>query len=134
MAPEVLLRKLAYMEELLRDLNSYQDAPLSQIEEEHYKLERIFELLATVSSDLLFHLLAEQGQRPSSYRETFRMAVDAGLLPAELGDRLAQVAAMRNILVHFYERIDYTILHASIRPAIEDFGAFVTILLDRSKQ
>ena len=109
-------------------LEPYRDAPLSQTEAEHYKLERIFELLATASSDLLFHLLAEQGQRPGSYREAFHMAAENGLIPGELGVRMANVAAMRDILVHLYEEIDYTMLHASIGPAIEDFRVFIATL------
>jgi uncharacterized protein YutE (UPF0331/DUF86 family) len=127
-APEVVLRKLAYMEKLLRDLRPYEGASLAQVESEHYKIERLFELLATTASDLIFHLLAEQGQRPDSYRQAFQMAAAQGMLPSDLGERLAQLAAMRNILVHLYERIDYSILHSSIKPAINDFGDFIAVL------
>lgn len=35
---------------------------------------------------------------------------------------------MRNILVHMYEDIDYAILHASIEPALDEFGILVTHL------
>lgn len=134
MAPEVVLRKLSYMEKLLRDLMPFAGVSLAQVQDDHYTIERIFELLATVASDLIFHLLTEGDHHPDSYRSAFRMAAEQGLLPVELGDRLAQAAAMRNILVYLYEDIDYTILHSSIQPAIDDFGAFIAHLSDQAKR
>jgi uncharacterized protein YutE (UPF0331/DUF86 family) len=35
---------------------------------------------------------------------------------------------MRNILVHLYEDIDYTILRNSLDPAWKDFSQFVKLL------
>jgi uncharacterized protein YutE (UPF0331/DUF86 family) len=34
---------------------------------------------------------------------------------------------MRNVLVHLYEEIDYTILHATIPQALADFAQFVAV-------
>lgn len=48
-------------------------------------------------------------------------------LLADLADRLQEAAGMRNILVHLYEEIDYTILRDSIEPALRNFGQFVAI-------
>ena len=127
MAPDVLLRKLAYLRQLLQDLAPHQGATLQQVEAEHYKLERLFELLATAASDLLFHLLAQQGVAPDSYREAFKEAAARGVIPDDLAERLQKAAGMCNVLVHLYEDIDYTILRDSIEPALQDFGQFVTI-------
>jgi len=125
MAPEVLVRKLAYLRQLLVDMEFYQDATLAEVREQHYALERIFELLVMTASDILFHLLGERNIHPASYRESFALAADEGLLPPDLADRLSDAAGMRNIIVHMYETLDYALLHDSIRPALEDFSAFV---------
>jgi uncharacterized protein YutE (UPF0331/DUF86 family) len=126
-APDVLLRKLAYLRQLLRDLTPYRGATLEQVEAEHYKLERLFELLATAAGDLLFHLLAQRGVTPGSYREAFKAGADEGLIPAELAEKLQSAAGMRNVLAHLYETIDYAILRDSIEPALRDFGQLVAI-------
>ena len=60
-----------------------------------------------------------------SYRDVFRLAGQHELLPAGLATHLQDAAGMRNILVNVYEEIDYTILHASIRPALRNFGRFI---------
>jgi len=128
---EVLLRKLTYLRQLLVDLAPYRTASLSQATAEHYKLERLLELLVTTATDLLFHLLTEQGKSPDSYRSAFKMAADEGILSLDLSQRLQKAAGMRNILVHMYEDIDYAILRDSIEPAWKDFSQFVAQLETR---
>lgn len=128
MAREVLLRKLSYLRQLLADLAPYRGASMAQAIAEHYKLERLLELLVTAASDILFHLLAEQNIAPDSYRDAFKRAGEQGLLPVDLAERLQDAAGMRNILVHQYEAIDYVILHDSIQPALDDFTQFVVLL------
>ena len=125
MAPEVLLRKLAYLRQLLADLEVYRDATTTEVERDHYVIERILELLVVVASDLLMHLLAEQGVQTASYRDTFEAAGTAELITPELAESLAQAAGMRNIIAHMYESINYSILHASIPQALDDFAALV---------
>lgn len=125
MARDVLLRKLAYLRRLLQDLSAFADASQAEVEAQHYTVERIIELLVAAASDLLFHLLAERGLHPASYRETFRMAGQVGLLPPDLAARLQLAAGMRNIIVHMYEEIDYAIIHQSIHPLLHDMAQFI---------
>lgn len=128
MAPDVLTRKLLYMRQLLDDLAPYENATLAEVEAEHYKLERLLELLVGAATDILYHLLAERGHIPTSYWDAFRLAGEQGLLPVELAQRLQNAAGMRNILVHLYEKIDYAVIQASIAPALADFRQFVVVL------
>lgn len=130
MAPDVLLRKLSYLRQLLSDLAPYENATLEEVEAEHYKLERLLELLVMAASDILHHLLAERGKTAVSYKSAFQLAAKEGMIPAELSDRLQNAASMRNVLVHMYEDIDYEILHQSIPTALEDFAQFVAIFAD----
>jgi uncharacterized protein YutE (UPF0331/DUF86 family) len=132
--PEVLLRKLAYVRQLLADLAPYEGATLTEVRAEHYKLERLFELLVMTASDILFHELADQGLTPDSYRDAFRLAGAQGLLPADLASRLQEAAGMRNVIVHMYQDIDYTILRDSIGSALRDFGRFVAWFESRLDQ
>ncbi|ABQ92442.1 type VII toxin-antitoxin system HepT family RNase toxin [Roseiflexus sp. RS-1] len=127
MARDVLLRKLAYLRRLLRDLAPFAQMSRDEIEKQHYTVERILELLVGAAADLTFHILAERGLTPTSDRESFRLAAQEGLLPGDLAERLQQAAGMRNILVHLYETIDYAVLHASIAPALHDFALFVAV-------
>ena len=131
MAPDVLLRKLTYMRQLLTDLAPYSGASLAEITAEHYKVERLLELLVMTASDILFHKLEGMGISPESYRDAFKKAAEEGMLPDDLAARLQLAAGMRNILVHMYEDIDYKILRDSVDPALNDFGQFVRIFSEK---
>lgn len=100
MAPDVLLRKLTYLRKLLEDLSPYKNASFAQVEAEHYKLERLLELMVMAATDILNHLLAERGKTAVSYKSAFQLANQEGMIPAELSDRLQNAASMRNVLVH----------------------------------
>ncbi len=131
MSPEVLARKLEKLRIYLVDLHAFRGVPFEEVEEDHYALERIFQLLVEVSTDILAHELARSGTVPKSYRDTVRLAAEAGLLPPELGTRLERAAGLRNLLVHLYEEVDLEILAESVEPALEDFGEFLTIFQAR---
>jgi uncharacterized protein YutE (UPF0331/DUF86 family) len=96
-------------------------------------VERLLELVVQVSVDIVAHLLAETGAAPSSYRDSFVEAGRRGLVPADLAQRLAAAASLRNILVHMYEQIDYDIIADSIGRAVHDFGHLRDVLAARLK-
>ncbi len=125
MSRELLVRKLAHLRRLLEDLRAFERASQAEVEAHHYTVERILELLVVVASDLLFHMLAERGRSPGSYREAFKMAGQEGLLSSELSERLQRAAGMRSILVHLYDKIDYAVVHQSIGPFLNDFSRFI---------
>ncbi len=88
MAPDVLLRKLSYLRQLLADLAPYENATLDEVLADHYKLERILEMLVVATTDILNHLLSERGLVAASYRDSYNLAAAEGLLPADLAGRL----------------------------------------------
>lgn len=125
MTPDVKMRKLNYLRQLLVDLAPYRDASLATVRAEHYKLERIMELLVKASGDLLLHLLAERSVEADGYREAFGAAAEHRMLPKDLAMRLQKAAGIHDILIH--KGVDLTLLRDSIAPALEDFRRFVTI-------
>ena len=106
----------------LSDLAPYQEATLKHVLADHYKLERMFELLVVVTTDVLNHHLAERGLGPTSYRDSYRLAAEQGLQTADLAERLQDAACMRYLIVHLYEWVDYAILADSIKPALRNFS------------
>jgi uncharacterized protein YutE (UPF0331/DUF86 family) len=132
MSPEVIARKLSRMSQYLRDLAPYRDAAYRDFMADHYKVERLLELLLMTASDIVFHLLAVQDEpAPSSYRAAFLRSGEMGILSEKLSRNLALGAGLRNILVHEYEEIDYALLHAGIPQITEDLIDFVEQVSNR---
>ena len=68
---------------------------------------------------------------PTTLKTTFLRAGELQILPADLAQRLGDAAAMRNILVHAYAKVDLKIVYDSIRPALKDFSQFVEIMSEK---
>ena len=134
MSPEVLARKLAKLREFLSDLKKFEDASLEVVENDHYAIERLLQLLVEVATDILAHELSSRGIVPASYRETIRKGVEEGYLSPELGVRLERATGLRNVRVHLYEELDMEILGDSINPALEDFGEFLRVFQSRLEE
>jgi uncharacterized protein YutE (UPF0331/DUF86 family) len=134
LSPEVLARKLAKLRVFLSDLRPYAGASLHAVEEDHYRVERLLQLLVEVATDILAHELARLGVVPASYRDAVRKAVEEGLLSEELGESLERAAGLRNVLVHLYEDLDMEVLTASVEPALNDFGQFLKLFQERLEE
>jgi uncharacterized protein YutE (UPF0331/DUF86 family) len=126
MSPEVIARKLSKMSQYLQDLAPYRNLDYKDFMIDHYKLERLIELLLMTASDIVFHLLSMKGEAPpGSYRAAFLRVGEMGILSEKLSKNLSLGAGLRNILVHEYEEIDYQLLYRSIPQIIEDLSRFV---------
>ncbi|HAA04881.1 MAG TPA: DUF86 domain-containing protein [Syntrophobacteraceae bacterium] len=126
MSPEVVVRKLARMSQYLQELRPYRESPYEAFWADHYKIERLIELLVVAASDIVIHLLDSRGEpAPASYRSAFLQAGETKLLSGELSRNLALGAGLRNILVHEYEEIDYQLLHRSLPKMLDDMAQFI---------
>jgi uncharacterized protein YutE (UPF0331/DUF86 family) len=126
MSPEVLNKKLSLMTTYLNDLMPYKDISFENFMEKHYEIERLLELLVMTASDIVFHLISAKGEpAPTSYKAAFLRAGEMGIISEDLSRSLALSAGLRNILVHEYEEIDYSLVHKSIPVAIRDFTIFI---------
>ena len=126
MSPEVIARKLIRLAQYLRHIDPYRDADYREFITDHYKVERLLELLLMTASDIVFHLLSMKGEpAPGSYRAAFLRAGEMGVLTQTLSTHLALGAGLRNILVHEYEEIDYELLHRSIPQILDDLALFI---------
>jgi|GEM_PF-7054147 len=79
--------------------------------------------------DIATDLIAEERlRRPASYRETFEILGESGILPEPLTRDLSALAGFRNVLVHIYWDLDleqvYAILHQDL-VALKGFFAAI---------
>lgn len=124
MSPEVIERKLALLRSYRDDLAKAAGA--APIEENHYAVERLIQLIVEAMYDVVSHWLSLRGcVQPDSYAEVFLEAGARKLITPDLAASLALAGRMRNLLVHAYERIDLKQLQAVIPGAIRDADEFV---------
>ena len=94
-------------------------------EDLHLKAERCLQLAIQSILDLGAHLIADRGlNRPGTYEEVVPELGRAGILPADLVERLSGIAGLRNILVHDYLTVDRGRLFDDLTSGLGDFEDF----------
>jgi uncharacterized protein YutE (UPF0331/DUF86 family) len=130
---ESILDHLGKLEEALTDLERYQKTvTLADLEGDRDKRNMVLHalLLATQASiDIGNHLIAELHlERPETYRETFEVLNRAGLLSDPLSQSLAELAGLRNILVHLYWKLDLEEVYNVLKNDLPTFKEFAKIV------
>jgi hypothetical protein len=109
----VVERKLGHLQELLTLLGEERSTPLaSYLQDRRQQLQ-------------------EFNSKPQTYAETFQLAGQHQLIPMELAQRLIPAAGLRNRLVHDYEAIDPSRVHAALPIALRDLSELAAAVADR---
>lgn len=108
----------------LSDLQRYKDDITSldtftaERDRQHMVLHAM--LIAIQSAiDTANHIISEKRlKRPDSYRETFEILKNGGIIESTLSEKLSNLAGFRNLLVHVYWNLDlktvFRLLHEDV--------------------
>jgi uncharacterized protein YutE (UPF0331/DUF86 family) len=132
------------VERILNDINSFV-AELHGVEDVDYEefqkntqlrrfIERTLHIAIEATIDIGQHIIADQGYRePESYKDTFTVLNENSIITDELLAKLHMMAAFRNLLVHYYEKIDDTIVFSILKKNLNDFIEFSSQIIDYLK-
>ncbi len=80
--------------------------------------------------NLCYHVAAKRLKKvPEEYAECFAILSDAGIIPADLSERLQKTARFRNLLVHMYWKIDYGAVYEIIQNNLMDLRHFSEVVV-----
>ncbi len=117
------------MRELLDDLAEVDAAGEPQLTENRmlrHGIERIFTQLVELATAINEHVVGARLQRvATSYRESFELAEECGLIDKQLRDDLLPSVGMRNILVHEYLEIDLRKVVMAVPLALSCYRRYV---------
>ena len=65
---------------------------------------------------------------PSSYADAFRRLEAAGIMPANLAERLAKAAGFRNVVAHAYDTLDMARVYDAASRGPADLRAFLAAI------
>ncbi len=69
---------------------------------------------------------------PTDSAESFALLSRAGMIPAELAERLRKMIGFRNVAIHEYQGLDMDVVRAVITTRTEDLVEFSQLMLRRS--
>ncbi|MEX0890938.1 MAG: DUF86 domain-containing protein [Gemmatimonadota bacterium] len=135
---DLVRRKLAVISRNLDDLAVIAELTLEDYRADRFRqkgTERMMQELIEAAVDANAHLLRAGGApTPTDYYQSFVELGRHGIVPAELAERLAPAAGLRNRLVHEYDRIDDAIVLTAVAEARRDFPAYIAAVQDWLKR
>lgn len=126
---DTVVVRLGLMNDLLGDLESIGGVDASRLRSDRiarHAVERILTQLVELAVAINSHVVAAvSGSVPGTYRESFFAAADAAFISADLAERLAPSAGLRNVLTHEYVEVDLDLVAAAVETALVDYRAYV---------
>lgn len=126
-----LLALLARYTAILRGLASL---PLEEFEGDprsYGSAERFLQLAIETTLRIGNHVIAAEGlPQPDTYADVFRVLGEAEVLSLDFAEELGPMARMRNRLVHVYDDIEPSYVHAVLGQRLGDFDRFATAVTD----
>lgn len=132
---ESLIRRMAFIEEELKDLEEHLDLDFKGYTTQkkvRREVERIIENVLNASIDLAKILLAgEDVEVPATYRETFEKLGKIGLLAEEVAGQIADLVRLRNVLAHQYLDLKWETIHKFIEKGPQAIQELVRAVNER---
>lgn len=123
---DLVEKKLAEIETLLAQLRRLVEIDRIKIDVKEERLAaHTLQLAIQNALDICSYVISDERLgEPLTHQELFAMLERHGWLPAELGAHLRNMAGLRDILVHAYDKLDLDILIDVLRNRLADFDAF----------
>ena len=124
----LLLRKLAELDEYLKQVSEYSDITVKEYYDD-WKAQRIIErtlqMMLETCVDIAGHIISDEGYRiPKSYADTFRVLYENNIFDKKLFQTMDKIAKFRNIIVHHYDKVDAKIVVGILKKDLKDFMGY----------
>ncbi|MBD2150012.1 DUF86 domain-containing protein [Pseudanabaena sp. FACHB-1277] len=126
---ERIIAKIDFINEHLHELENLQLT--TYVEYLNNKIQRdlsrlYLQLVYQAAIDINQHILTEAfGLEIQKYSDTFVLMGIYGVIDSELSNILKESAKMRNVLVHLYDKIDYSVLFDSVGETLADYPIYI---------
>jgi uncharacterized protein YutE (UPF0331/DUF86 family) len=125
---EVVLPRLRKLEETINSLRYANKLTLKGYQKDKViqgYVERNLEIAAETVIDIGNHFIAFYGWKsPDSYKEIFGILAQEKVITPKLAAQLADIASFRNVLVHFYLKLDSSKIYDHLKNDPSVYKAF----------
>ena len=122
------------LEQAIGDWERYQSISLGELKADRDKRNMVLHaMLVAIQAaiDIANHLIAERSLRkPSTYRESFEILSNEGIIPTELANSLSDLAGFRNVLVHIYWGVDLAQVHGVLMAELKTLREFKELVVE----
>lgn len=129
---DILLRLLSNLEGFVNDLRRADDISrdvfLRDIRAQRF-VERTLHIAVEACLDVTHHIISDEKWRePDSFVDAFAVLAENKVITAEQADRFALMARFRNLVVHYYEKVDPEQVFTIFTKRLGDFDEFAAAI------
>ena len=126
---EIVRRKLAVIAENLSALKTIENMSPEEYVKGVLKrkaTEMLLQELIEAAVDINTHIIVQTVNTvPDGYFESFIMAGEKGIISADLAEKLAPSAGLRNRLVHEYDLLDHSLVLEAVKMAEKLYPKYI---------
>ncbi|MBI3815914.1 MAG: DUF86 domain-containing protein [Nitrospinae bacterium] len=130
---ERIYRKFSEINDALKQIERIKALELKEfLESRDYKDIAYANLIIITEAviDICYHISAKRlSKASSSYADCFRALKENNLIPTDVADALIDMAKFRNLMIHRYEKIDFSRVYKTIAISMEWINKFKEIVL-----
>lgn len=126
---DIVRKKLEIIIENLKALEQVKDIAFEEYTVDFFTrkaTERMLQELIEAAIDINTHIIVESGNAvPDSYYESFIKLGEMRVLPADLAEKLAPSAGLRNRLVHEYDVLEHSMVLDAVGMAEDLYAEYI---------
>lgn len=133
---DFIKEKISLIQTELSRMSEFSQFSLKEITEDYKKqaiIERLLERIIIRAIDINQHLIVELYKKeispPRTYKETFLKLAELKIYPDEFAQRISRSVGTRNILIHEYNKVDYSKVYSSISDCLKDYHQYCEYIL-----
>jgi uncharacterized protein YutE (UPF0331/DUF86 family) len=133
MADDVILNKAASIERCLHRIEEEYAGNEQNLVGNQTKQDAIvlnLQRACETAIDLAMYVVSQRKLGiPQDSRDAFSLLQTAGILPADLSQRMQRMVGFRNVAIHEYTRLNIEIVHSIIAKQLDDFRIFSSTIV-----
>ena len=134
---DFIKRKITLIQDEMVKLSDLAKYTVDEVAKDFVKqaaVERILERIITRAIDINQHIAAESEDKnisaPKDYKETFAVLADIGVYDKKFAEEISKSVGTRNMLVHEYDKVDYSKVYNSIGDCLRDYNKYCEYILN----
>ncbi len=133
MADDVILNKAASIERCLQRIQDEYAGDKQNLIANQTKQDAIvlnLQRVCETAIDLAMYVVSQRKLGvPQDSRDAFSLLQAAGILPADLAQRMQRMVGFRNVAIHEYTRLNLDVVYAIITKHLNDFRLFSSMIV-----
>lgn len=134
---DFIKRKITLIQDEMVKLSDLAKYTIDEVAKDFVKqaaVERLLERIITRAIDINQHIAAESEDKnisaPKDYKETFAALADIGIYDKKFAEEISKSVSTRNMLVHEYDKVDYSKVYNSIGDCLRDYNKYCEYILN----